>query len=157
MSTTNLTGELVLRAAFDEATESIKTLTTIDSISTEIELSAADGDSVQNLPAILGPVSVLTGPAETTVTSSSLDVSDYRSGVAVVRWENLTGTLDGSLKVQGSIDSTYWFDIQTVTLNSANGQTAVTIASNVWAALRVDYTANGVTGGDFFVDGLFKS
>lgn len=82
-------------------------------------------------------------------TSVGKDVIRFNTASVQAVWSGLTGTVDGTVKVQVSNDCTNWTDKSgaSVTLSGAAGTDLISIANLTEACLRLVYTKNQITGG----------
>lgn len=97
---TNVTSELALRYAFDDATQSFKTIPG-EATSFEIELNHGDGDSIHSMS------------KKDVAVNAELDVSDKRTVCLFISAGTSTVVLQASPESEG--DS--WFDVYETSAN----------------------------------------
>lgn len=69
-----------------------------------------------------------------------------------ITWQSLTGTLNGTIQMQGSNDGINFGNIgSAITLNTANGTDVLSIANFPYMYAKVVFTKTGITGGNLKV------
>jgi hypothetical protein len=148
----------IVQQEHDEATNSKKV--TIVNADFAIELSANDGDSVATQPVVVDTATILSVVADSNVTSNLINSLNYKVALIAIEYVNLTGTLDGTLIIENSLDGTLFFAADTTTLSAANGTKLVQLKESTMMPaqqIRVRYVANGVTGGNLTVKLLLRA
>lgn len=148
MSMSNKDANQVLRSAFSDADGALKTVPAA-STTFAIELDATDGDSVEVRAMAVDSQTIMNAvSAASNANSTSVEMLKYKSCGVIVSASSLTGTLDGTVKLQVSNDGSVWADtVHTATLDSANKVVALTMADMHHKHIRVQYTKNNISGG----------
>lgn len=139
----------IIKRVYDEVTDSLKT-TPSTATSFSIELDAADGDSVSIRPLATDTVTLFNAiSAGADNTTASVNILNDRGYAAQYSWSGLTGTLDGTLQLQASLDDSIWTNVSAglATLSSASGSFLFDSGNVNYKFFRVVYTKNGITGG----------
>jgi hypothetical protein len=125
-----------------------------------IELSAADGDTIATQPVVVDTATMLSASASSNITSSSVNCLNHKVALIAIEYSGLTGTLDGSLVIENSLDNTLFFVADTTALSAASGSKLVELKESTvmpGQQIRARYTANGVSGGALTVKILLKA
>lgn len=96
------------------------------------------------------PVSTTT--AGTSVTSSAIDTS-YAGAYGALQcyWSSITGSVDGTVKLQVSLDNSNWTDKSsaTFTMSGASGTNEISLNGTMTEHFyRAVYTHNSISGGN---------
>lgn len=149
MSLSRLDANQIIKSVYSEADNALKTVPSA-STSFSIELDATDGDSVATRPMAVDNTTLLNAvDASSNQTSSDVNILNYRGYFVSLVWASLTGTLDGTVKIQASVDGTDYHDIASsvVTLDSANGSEGLNVDNAHYKIFRLIYTKNNISGG----------
>lgn len=158
MSLSRLDANQIIKSVYSEADNALKTVPSA-STSFSIELDAADGDSIATRPMAVDNTVLLNAVvASSNQTSSDVNILNYRGYFITLVWASLTGTLDGTIKIQASVDGTNYHDIASsvVTLSSANGSEGLNVDNAFYKIFRVVYTKNNITNGTITVKYVVK-
>lgn len=149
MSISKLDANQCIRSSYDDATGTLAV--SIGSLTTEIELDADDGDSVKTRSLAVDVTTALDAvSAGANQTSTGISFLEYKNYAVQISWDSLTGTLDGVVVVQASLDDTIYTDLSAsqTTLSAASGNTLFNAENAAYKYFRISYTANGVTTGN---------
>lgn len=138
----------VIRSVFSEADGALKTVPAA-STSFSVELDAADGDSIETRSMAVDVATILNAvPAGVDINSSSVNTLNYKVVGIVVNAASLTGTLNGTVTVQMSLDNTIWVDTATsTTLDSANKVADLSVANFPGKYMRLRFAHVGLATG----------
>lgn len=86
------------------------------------------------------------------INTTSFHIASYPNVAMQVVWDSVTGTLNGTLQVQGSNNNEDWDDIGSVTnVTSATGNKIIEEKDTAIRYMRIKYTKVGITGGNLNV------
>jgi len=89
----------------------------------------------------------------TSVSTDSFHISSYSIVAIQFIWSSVTGTINGTLQVQGSNNNKDWANIGSATsVSGASGTALFEIPRTAVKNLRVVYTKIGITGGALTID-----
>lgn len=147
MSRSKLDANQIFQTAFDDATGSFKTIPSVGT-SFAIQVDATDGDSVNTRAmAVDTTVALNAVAAGANANSADIDVLNYHNILFAITWASLTGTIDATVALNGSLDGISYFNISTITLSGANGANKIDAGGVNYKYVRLTYSHVSVTGG----------
>lgn len=138
-----------LRKVIDADDESMR-FTPSSAVVFDLELSADLGNSIMVQPRSSGSVTAFNAlDASVNHTSSSINITNYRIYCVQFIWAGLADTLDGEIKVQGSLDNINFSDILGVvtTLDTSDGGSFFNVTDAAYNYIKIVYTANSIVDG----------
>ena len=146
----------ILKAVFDEDTQSLKTSGTAGSVGggaapgseMSIEIDANDGDNIAVRPLATDTADMLsTVDASTDQVSSSVDILNARGYAIQTSYSSIIGAGDGSIVIQASLDDVIWTAVSVSPVVIGDDSILFNADGAYYKYVRVSYLASGNTGG----------
>ena len=146
----------ILKAVFDEDTQSLKTSGTAGSAGggaapgseMSIEIDANDGDNIAVRPLATDTADMLsTVDASTDQVSSSVDILNARGYAIQTSYSSIIGAGDGSIVIQASLDDVIWTAVSVSPVVIGDDSILFNADGAYYKYVRVSYLASGNTGG----------
>lgn len=146
----------ILKAVFDEDTQSLKTSGTSASVGggvapgseMSIEIDATDGDSISVRPLSTDTADMLSAvDASIDQVSPSVNILNARGYAIQVSHSSVVGAGDGSVVVEVSLDDIIWTAISTSPVIVGDDSVLFNADGAYYKYVRVSYSAAGNTGG----------
>lgn len=155
MAASKLDANQCIKHSYDDSSETLKV--SITAATTQIELDANDGDSVETRSMAVDATNLLSAAsAASNQTSVGQDILKYSKLYVVVQAAGLDAA-DGTVVIQGSIDNSVFVDVASPTvLGSGNTNLAFNIDDANYKYFRVSFVSNTNTAGTITADYVAK-